>query len=411
MQADTLNAILRETLDNHAPLVTRAVRSCRNAQRFNTQVKEAKRERRAAERKWNKTGLHVHREIFISARNRFNSVVCSVERQHYLSKLSSAVSCKELFRVTDELLGKTSGSPSTTQDQGPSSFFNFFTSKVCKIRENLIGSNGDVQHPSFADERERTLHKFGYQTHKVNQLVSDKIPLRREITLNIPECQKFVDTIRPEDLPAASFVIPIHNEIWSTLIRTIFSILDAGPYHLIKEIVIVDDASTNADLGAPLDHYISIFGSKVKLVRLPERSGLIRARLHGVDHTTGDVVVILDAHCEVHQELSNDLKAIAIKHSPNDTSTSLVEKYNATPEKLLEKHAPLKARTSAPWINADVKLQKQQQRQAERAWRKEKTTVKRQIYQYYHKRVKKAINNAKRDYYRSKFWKKLFLNN
>ncbi|GFR98561.1 hypothetical protein ElyMa_006353200 [Elysia marginata] len=28
--------------------------------------------------------------------------------------------------------------------------------------------------------------------------------------------------------------------------------------------------------------------------------------------------------------------------------------------------------------------------------------MKRQIYQYHHKRVKKAINNAKRDYYRSK---------
>ncbi|GFS20677.1 reverse transcriptase-like protein [Elysia marginata] len=94
MQADTLNAILRETLDNYALLVTRAVRSCRNALRFNTQVKEAKGKRRAAERKWKKTGLHVHREIFISARNRFNSVVCSVKRQHYLSKLSSAGTCR-----------------------------------------------------------------------------------------------------------------------------------------------------------------------------------------------------------------------------------------------------------------------------------------------------------------------------
>ncbi|GFR76999.1 hypothetical protein ElyMa_005813900 [Elysia marginata] len=108
-----------------------------------------------------------------------------------------------------------------------------------------------------------------------------------------------------------------------------------------------------------------------------------------------------------HEELSNEVKAIAIEHSPNDTSTSLVEKYNITLEKLLDKHAPLRARTitdrtSAPLINADVKLQKQQRRQAECAWRKEKTTVKRQIYQYHHKRVKKTINNAKRDYYRSK---------
>lgn len=44
-----------------------------------------------------------------------------------------------------------------------------------------------------------------------------------------------------------------------------------------------------------------IFNGKVKLVRLPERKGLIQARIVGFEHVTGDVAVFLDAHCEVNK--------------------------------------------------------------------------------------------------------------
>lgn len=54
-------------------------------------------------------------------------------------------------------------------------------------------------------------------------------------------------------------------------------------------------------LGAPLEEYIKIFGGRVKLVRLPERKGLIEARVVGFEQVTGSVAVFLDAHCEVHK--------------------------------------------------------------------------------------------------------------
>ena len=38
--------------------------------------------------------------------------------------------------------------------------------------------------------------------------------------------------------------------------------------------------------------------SLVKIVRERERVGLIRARLTGARHATGDVLTYLDSHCE-----------------------------------------------------------------------------------------------------------------
>ena len=40
----------------------------------------------------------------------------------------------------------------------------------------------------------------------------------------------------------------------------------------------------------------------VRILRSTQRLGLIRAKLMGADAATGDVLVFLDAHCEVNKQ-------------------------------------------------------------------------------------------------------------
>ncbi|PSN45103.1 Polypeptide N-acetylgalactosaminyltransferase 1 [Blattella germanica] len=131
-----------------------------------------------------------------------------------------------------------------------------------------------------------------------NILLSDKIPYTRTVPdARNPRCR---DLTYDSELPTASVVIIFTNEAWSSLIRTVHSVLNGSPANLLKEIILVDDCSTREELGGKLDYYLETrLPSKVKLIRLKERAGLIRARLAGAKIATGDVLVFLDAHCEV----------------------------------------------------------------------------------------------------------------
>lgn len=51
-------------------------------------------------------------------------------------------------------------------------------------------------------------------------------------------------------------------------------------------------------LGKKLEQYVKTLPVPVHVLRTEKRSGLIRARLLGAKHVTGQIITFLDAHCE-----------------------------------------------------------------------------------------------------------------
>ncbi|XP_074536683.1 polypeptide N-acetylgalactosaminyltransferase 6-like [Halichoeres trimaculatus] len=138
----------------------------------------------------------------------------------------------------------------------------------------------------------------GYFKHWFNQFASDRISLHRDLGNDTrhPDClkQKF---LRCPGLPTTSVIIVFHNEAWSTLMRTVYSVLHTAPAALLKEIILVDDASTDDHLKTRLDDYVR----KLKIVRVlrqKEWKGLTPARLLGAKYAKGEVLTFLDSHCE-----------------------------------------------------------------------------------------------------------------
>lgn len=94
-------------------------------------------------------------------------------------------------------------------------------------------------------------------------------------------------------------IIAFHEEHLSTLLRTVYSVWIRSPVQLLNEIILVDDASTLTDLGDDLTEHLNDNIPIVKIIRLEERIGLIKARMIGAEESNSDVLVFLDAHCEV----------------------------------------------------------------------------------------------------------------
>lgn len=101
--------------------------------------------------------------------------------------------------------------------------------------------------------------------------------------------------------PKTSIIIVFHNEAWSTLLRTVWSVINRSPEELLQEIILVDDASERTFLKQPLNEYISQLPIKTRILRSPQRIGLIKARLMGAKAANGAILTFLDAHCECTQ--------------------------------------------------------------------------------------------------------------
>lgn len=138
-----------------------------------------------------------------------------------------------------------------------------------------------------------------YKVNGFNAYASDKISLQRSLKdIRHPDCKnkKYWNK-----LPNCSIVVPFHNEHWTTLLRLTYSVINRAPKEILHEVILVDDFSTKKFLKDELDNYMKEhFGSRVKVVHAEKREGLIRTRILGAKHATGDVLLFLDSHVEAN---------------------------------------------------------------------------------------------------------------
>ncbi|XP_038645487.1 polypeptide N-acetylgalactosaminyltransferase 13 isoform X2 [Scyliorhinus canicula] len=190
--------------------------------------------------------------------------------------------------------------------------------------------------PKEDQEKMRDLFKI----NQFNLMASDMIAFNRTLPdVRLEGCKT---KVYQDDLPDTSVVIVFHNEAWSTLLRTIHSVLIRSPKKGLRSLLFKNTAcsQTTLSLGClhqgptsristspsshasklphnlsdtylptehrcftdflkkPLENYIKNLQVPVKIIRMEQRSGLIRARLRGAAASKGQVITFLDAHCE-----------------------------------------------------------------------------------------------------------------
>ncbi|XP_058510971.1 inactive polypeptide N-acetylgalactosaminyltransferase-like protein 5 [Ochotona princeps] len=154
---------------------------------------------------------------------------------------------------------------------------------------------------------------LGFTNYGLNIIASRNVGVKREVPdTRHKMCHR---KVYPANLPSASIIVCFYNEEINALLRTLYSVINLTPSHLLEEIILVDDMSEFDDLKEELDHRLEDFRGVLKLIRSERREGLIRARLLGAAHASGDVLVFLDSHCEVNRGWLEPLLSVIAKDS------------------------------------------------------------------------------------------------
>ncbi|CAG2199396.1 GALNT [Mytilus edulis] len=167
---------------------------------------------------------------------------------------------------------------------------------------NLLASDMMSLNRSLPDYRMDGMDRVSHPGNSLC-LACDMMSLNRSLSdYRMDGCKR---KSYPTGLPKTSVVIVFHNEAWSTLLRTVHSIINRSPIEYLEEIILVDDASERDNtkahmehLGQQLDDYVAKLPVRTYVLRSESRTGLIRARLKGAAASKGKVITFLDAHCE-----------------------------------------------------------------------------------------------------------------
>ncbi|XP_028307170.1 polypeptide N-acetylgalactosaminyltransferase 18a isoform X3 [Gouania willdenowi] len=149
------------------------------------------------------------------------------------------------------------------------------------------------------ESRRVALRKFRYYGY--NGYLSDRISLTRPIPDLRPDgCRNMSYS---SDLPQIGVIFIFVNEALSVLLRSVHTVIQRTPAHLLKEIILVDDHSNSSELKEHLMKFVDETNSQhgqgfIKVVRHDKQEGLIRSRVSGWRAASAPVVALFDAHVE-----------------------------------------------------------------------------------------------------------------
>ena len=216
-------------LEEHAPVSSRISSVRHRPKWYSSDVDEARRQRRRAERKWRKTKSDTDRDAYDEAIIKVGTAVCCAKTE-YLKQSLSASSPKDMFRSINMLLNrKDRVLPDTSSSAGlANAFCRYFTKKIKNIRtliDNLnLATDGTSETLSCSHE----LSRFRALTeNEVMELVkrstsksspADPIPtwlVKRHLSSVLPTLTEIVNA----SLTSGSFPSSLSTAIISPVLK------------------------------------------------------------------------------------------------------------------------------------------------------------------------------------------------
>ena len=175
--AECYDATLASVIDKHAHLKSKVIVERPRVPWFNDEIKEAKRKRRKAERKWRRSKSTIDLDNFKRSRNALNHILFKA-RQHFYSDLIDEHSGdqKKLLRTTMNLLNRA-GTQRLPLVPGSIMFANnignYFIGKIENIRKKLDAIPGLSSGSDKSPENISTMTKFNVLTEDVITLIKN----------------------------------------------------------------------------------------------------------------------------------------------------------------------------------------------------------------------------------------------
>ena len=152
------NNVLSDLLEKHAPLKERTFTIRQDAPWYTSEIADAKRACRKAERKFRSTNLTIHKQLFQEAQIHVNHLIEHSKKNFYSSKVDTADQ-KSLFKIVDTLMNKPKKSSLPSHDSAKEladRFCDFFSTKISKLREDLFGSNINAENSDIDQDSNNT---------------------------------------------------------------------------------------------------------------------------------------------------------------------------------------------------------------------------------------------------------------